>query len=95
MVIQIVRLKSALTEEELLKRAHERVPRFRATSGLLQKYYARLGAPGEMAGIYVWDSKESLQAFRETELAKSIPQAYETLEAPNIEVLDVLFQLRD
>jgi len=95
MVVQFIRLKSGLPEAELLKRAHDRAPRFRAVPGLLQKYYVKLGPPGEMAGIYVWDSNESLQAFKESELAKSIRQTYEVLEAPDIEILDVLFQLRD
>lgn len=38
MVIQFIRLKSGLSEEELLKKAHERAPRFRAIQGLAQKY---------------------------------------------------------
>ena len=41
------------------------------------------------------DSKEWAQAFRDSELAKGIPKAYEILEAPNIEMMDILFQLRD
>jgi hypothetical protein len=37
---------------------------------------------------------ESIQAYRESELAASIPQAYKLLEAPEIELLDVMFELR-
>ena len=94
MVIQIVRLKSNLEEEELLRRANERKPQFEALPGLLQKYYAKLKEQGEYCGLYVWDSPESLMAFRETDLAKSIPEAYEVIEAPDIELMNVLFQLR-
>lgn len=95
MVIQFIRLKSNLPEEELLRRARERAPRFKAQPGLVQKYYARLEEPGAFAGIYVWDSKESLEKFRKTELAASIPSAYEVVEAPDVETFDMLFQLRD
>lgn len=95
MIIQIIKLKSKLSEEELLKTAKERAPRFKAIPGLLQKYYVKLGQPNQFGGIYVWDSKESLQSYRESELAASIPQAYKLIEAPNIEIIDVLFQLRD
>lgn len=95
MVIQIVRLKSNLGEEELLRRARERKPQFEAQPGLIQKYYTKLKEPEEYCGLYVWDSPESLMAFRETDLAKSIPEAYEVIEAPNIELMNVLFQLRD
>ena len=95
MIIQIIKLKSKLSEEELLKTAKERAPRFKAIPGLLQKYYVKLGQPNQFGGIYVWDSKESLQSYRESELAASIPRAYKLIEAPNIDIIDVLFQLRD
>ena len=51
--------------------------------------------PDAYGGIYLWDSVESLKAFRESDLAASIPEAYEITEAPNIEMMDVLFKLRD
>lgn len=95
MLIQIVRLKSALSEEELLRRAREREPQFRAIPGLLQKYYAKLGESGSYAGVYVWDSGESLKAFRSSELAATIPGAYEVVQPPEIEVMDILFRLRE
>lgn len=95
MIIQIIRLTSELTEEELLKTAREREPKFKAIPGLIQKYYVKLEQPGQYGGVYVWDSKESLLAYRESELAKSIPRAYRLVDAPDIEILDVLFQLRD
>ena len=94
MILQVIKLKSDLSEEELLRRARDREPQFRAIPGLLQKYYAKRGGDGEYGGIYVWDSPESLQSFRESDLARSIPGAYEVTEAPDIEVMDILFQLR-
>ena len=95
MIIQVIKLKSDLPEKELLRRAHEREPQFQAIPGLLQKYYVKMKAPGQYGGIYVWDSAESLRAYRESDLAATIPQAYAITEPPHIEVLDVLFQLRD
>lgn len=95
MIIQIIRLKSDLPEEELLKRAREREPLFKAMPGLLQKYYVRLDEPGQYGGVYVWDSKESMQAFRQSDLAASIPKAYEILEPPRVETFDTIFKLRD
>ena len=95
MILQIVKFRSDLTEEELLRIAHERAPRFRAIPGLIQKYYVRRAGPGEYAGVYLWDSKESAATFRESELARSIPEAYQVVEAPETETGDVLFPLRD
>lgn len=94
MILQVIKLKSNLPEDELLKRAREREPQFKAIPGLLQKYYVKTGEPGQYGGIYVWDSPESLKAFRDSDLAKSIPGAYEITEAPNIELMNILFQLR-
>ena len=95
MILQIIKLKSNLAEEQLLNKARERKPQFKAIPGLLQKYYVKTGQPGQYGGIYVWDSQESLQSYRESDLAKSIPEAYEIVEAPNIEIMDILFQLRN
>lgn len=95
MIMQIIRLKTNLSEEELLKRARIREPQFQAIPGLIQKYYTKMDEPGKFGGVYVWDSMESLQVFRTSELAASIPQAYELVEPPTLETLDVLFQLRD
>jgi len=95
MILQFVKLKSNLPEEELLTKAKERKPEFEAIPGLLQKYYVKMNEEGSYGGIYVWDSTESLKAFKESDLAKSIPQAYEVVEAPNIEIMNILFQLRN
>lgn len=95
MIVQIIKLKSSLSEEELLKKAKEREPKFRAIPGLVQKYYVKLGTPGQYGGVYIWDSKESLKAFRESDLAAGIPEAYKLVEAPDIELMDVLFQLHE
>ena len=95
MIIQFIRLKSKLSEEELLRRAEERTPQFRELSGLVQKYYVKMKEPEQYGGIYLWDSPESMMAYKESDLAKSIPGAYEVSEAPNIEIMDMLFQLRE
>lgn len=94
MILQVIKLKSKLPEEELLKKAREREPLFKAIPGLIQKYYVKTSVPEEYGGIYVWDSPESLLSYKESDLAKSIPEAYAISEAPNIEIMNILFQLR-
>ena len=95
MIVQFIRLNTRLSEEELLSKAREREPRFKAIPGLMQKYYVKMGEPGKYGGIYIWDSQESLNSYRESELAQSIPEAYQVIEAPAVELMDLLFQLRD
>ncbi len=94
-VMQIVRLKTKLSEEEMLKIAREREPQFNAIPGLVQKYYIKLDTPGEFGGVYIWDSRESLEEFRQSELAATTAKAYQGVEPPSIEVAGILFQLRD
>jgi len=95
MILQFVKLKSNLPEKELLDRAKERQPQFEAIPGLVQKYYVKLKDEGYYGGIYVWDNKASLMDFKESDLAKNIPNAYEVVEEPTIDVMDIMFQLRN
>ncbi|MEJ2308843.1 MAG: YdhR family protein [Gammaproteobacteria bacterium] len=91
--IMYVRIKSDLDPEELDRRVNERKPLFLEVPGLIQKMYGRDEATGDVCGIYFFESKEALAAFRETELAKTIAAAYEATDI-RIEVYDVLFPLR-
>lgn len=95
MVVQVVKLMSSMDEEELLKIATERAEAYKGVPGLLQKYYVQLEEPGAYGGVLIWDSKASLQAFSKTELAKTIPTAYKVLSKPEVDVSEILFQLRD
>ncbi len=95
MILQIIKLKSDLPEEELLKRAKERESNFKSIPGLLQKYYVKTSKEGEYGGVYIWDSVQSQQQYQASDLAKSIPSAYAISAAPAIEMMDIIFQLRD
>ena len=91
--ILFVRIKSGLDPEELDRRIHERKPRFLEIPGLIQKIYGRDEATGDTCGIYFFESKAALAAFRDTELAKTIPTAYEATDIRR-EVYEVLFPLK-
>jgi len=95
MILQIIKLKSDLPEEELLKRAKERESNFKAIPGLLQKYYIKTSEEGEYGGVYIWDSIQSQKSYQESDLAKSIPSAYAINAVPDIEIMDIIFQLRN
>ena len=91
--IMYVRIKSDLDPEELDRRLNERKPRFLEVPGLIQKIYGRDEATGDVCGIYFFENKEALAAFRDTELAKTIPTAYEATDVRR-EVYEVLYPLR-
>ena len=91
--ILYVRVKSDVDLEELDRRMNERRPRFLEVPGLIQKIYGRDEATGDTCGIYFFESKEALAAFRESELAKTIPAAYEAADVRR-EVYEVLYPLK-
>jgi hypothetical protein len=91
--ILFVRIKSQLDAKELVRRLIERKPRFLKVSGLVQKIYGRDEATGDICGIYFFESQAALTAYRETELAKTIPTAYEAIDVRR-EVYEVINTLR-
>lgn len=90
--ILFVRIQSDLEPEELERRLIERRPRFRGVPGLVQKIYGRDNSTGNVCGIYFFEDEKSLSDFRETELAKTIPTAYEAKEIRR-DVYEVLYPL--
>ena len=91
--ILYVRIKSDLDPEELNRRLNERKPRFLEVPGLTQKIYGRDEETGDVCGIYFFENKDALAAFRDTELAKTIPDAYEATDVRR-EVYEVLYPLK-
>jgi hypothetical protein len=91
-VIHYVKLRSGLPEGEAMAMLHQRLPRFREVPGLLQKVYGREEGTGEICGIYIFESQAALDAFRESELARTIREAYQ-VESARIERYEVLFTL--
>lgn len=93
-IMLIVRgIKSDLSREELERRYKKRMPQFRDAPGLVQKYYSYDESTGEWAGIYLWDSEESLAAYLESDLRNTIASEYEITQPPRIErfpIVDVL-----
>lgn len=92
-VVLFVRVGSNLEFDELERRVLDRRPRFLEVPGLLQKIYGRDPETGDWCGIYFFESGEALAAFRDSELAKSIPDAYEATDVRR-EVFEVMYPLR-
>jgi hypothetical protein len=90
--ILFVPVKPDLEPTELERRLLERRPRFKEVPGLVQKIYGRDESTGDVCGIYFFADREALSAFREAELAKTIPTAYEAKDIRR-EVYEVLYPL--
>lgn len=93
-VIQFVKFSSPLTDEEARSVMERRAPDGVSPSpGPASEVHGREVGTGDVCGIYIFDSEDSLRAFRETELARTIPSAYQ-IKSPRIEVFELLFPLR-
>jgi heme-degrading monooxygenase HmoA len=94
-LILLVKFKSPLCLDEVIKVVDSRIDEFRALKGLQQKYYLQEPATQEYAGLYLWASKEDFSAYRDSELRATIAKAYQTEGDPRIEVFNVLKPLRE
>jgi heme-degrading monooxygenase HmoA len=94
MIVLIVRLKSGLSEEDMMKVAEDRADRFRAAEGLLQKYYLRYPAGGEYGAVYLWESEKALEKFRASDLFATIAESYKVQGTPDAVKADVIMTLR-
>lgn len=91
----LVRFQSALSSQEVMRRARERLPDFQALPGLQQKYYLHDEGADEYAGLYLWSSSEDLEDYQASELRATIAETYEVVGSPRIEVYSVFDLLRD
>lgn len=94
MIVQIVRFRSGLSEDEVLRTYEGRAPRYRALEGLGQKLYLRFPETGEHGAIYLWESEEALARFHESELYRTIPSAYDVRGEPDVRTAEVVMTLR-
>lgn len=94
-VVLLVRLRSSLPRDEVVRVMKERMPEFQAIDGLQQKYYLEDTQAGEYAGLYLWRSSDDLAEFSESKLRASIAEAYGVEGEPRVEVYSVLTPLRD
>ena len=92
---KVVRFQSKLDFEGVIETSKTRIPEFEKLTGLIQKYYTQTADGNRIAGIYVWDCEDSLEKFRASELAASIPQVYQIIGPPEIETYEVAYTLRN
>lgn len=87
--------QSGLSMEEIEKTSEERAEQYRKVPGLVQKYYVFDKALGRIGGIFVFDTFENLQAFQESDLARSTAEAYKFQGTPHGRVLEIAKVLRE
>ena len=94
MIVQVVKYKTGLSDDEVAQTIADRAPQYEALPGLRQKLYIREQATGAYGGIYLWEDEDSMREFRESDLAGTIPAAYRVEGEPRVEVFEVVSVLR-
>ena len=94
MIVQLVKYKTGLSDEDALRTIAERAPQYEALPGLRQKLYIKEQGTGEYGGIYIWEDEDSMREFRESDLAATIPDAYRVEGEPRVEIFEVVSILR-
>jgi heme-degrading monooxygenase HmoA len=94
MIIQVVEFQSKLNFEKVNELYKNRAPEYEKLQGLIQKYYVKTEDGKRFGRIYVWDSKESMEKFRNSKLTASIPNTYQVVGEPEKETYEVAFPVR-
>ena len=94
MIVQFVKYRTGLSEQEALETISKRAARYEALPGLLQKVYIREQDTGEYGGIYFWKDEEAMKEFRESDLARTIKDAYQVDGDARVELFEVVSVLR-
>src|SRR5262249_17284103 len=91
-IASIVRFRSGLTDEQVQDLYEARVDRYQQVPGLVEKLYLRYRS-GEHGAIYVWENGEALEAFRASDLGRSIGITYKVEGEPETELADVTLRV--
>lgn len=94
MLMQFVQFESALSEKDVVRVAEDRIDQYAAIPTLKQKYYMKLSAPNHYGGLMIWESPTAMAEFRETELARTVGDAYKVVGAPKVDIYELMFPLR-
>ena len=95
MLFQTVRFDTTLDEDAFAAVARDRVPAFLEVPGLIQKFFVRFDGGKGFGGVYLWETREAMEAYRASELAASVGEAYEVVGETEVESAEVLLALRE
>lgn len=87
-VLQVL-FRTDMAGDDALQKVEETKDVFRRVPGLQQKYYVRDPATGEMGGVYVFDSRESLERFRASGISQKALRSFKLVGPPAIRVFEI------
>ncbi|MDI9914189.1 YdhR family protein [Rhodococcus sp. IEGM 1379] len=95
MWIVSMRMKIEASDEETERKSREGFEKFRALEGLTQKYYIRNHETGELGGVYLFETKEAVDAYVNGPIVASVAERFGVIGEVKLEVVEVLMTLDD
>ncbi|WP_153505533.1 hypothetical protein [Cumulibacter manganitolerans] len=92
MYILVMRFQAGIEGEERVAIREGSIEKFRALGGLDEKYYLGKGDGPAAGGVYLFDTREHLQAYLDGPIVPGIQPRYRAPEPPSTEVLEVWAQ---
>ena len=89
MELLLLLFTSGLSEEKVGKVIDDRAEQYRSVNGLILKFYLHDTQSHDIGGVFIFDSKENLQSFVDSELAKSTGKAYQFNEPSMCRVFEI------
>jgi hypothetical protein len=85
--------RSKRTFDEMIKLSETREDEYKNVPGLLQIVYMKDERTNQAGSILFFDNEENLNAYRVSDLVKSIPQVYDLIQPPEIQIFDLIKQI--
>lgn len=89
----MVFFRSKKSFDEMVKLSETREGLYKNVPGLLQIVYMKDERTQQAGSLLFFDDEENLNAYRVSDLAKSIPAVYDIIDKPEIQIFDVIKQL--
>ncbi|MCK3683217.1 hypothetical protein [Maribellus sp. YY47] len=93
-IIQIVRLKTELQDEEMLKTAHDREPQFKAIPVIAQNYCMNLAHRASKAECPSGIQRNRWKSSNNRNLQPPLPKP-QSFEVPSVKVIEIMIQLME
>ena len=93
MKILMMFFRSKKSFDEMIKLSETREDLYKKVPGLQQIVYMKDERTNQAGSILFFDDEESLNAYRVSDLVKSIPEVYDLIQPPEVQIFDLIKQI--
>lgn len=93
MKILMMFFRSKKSFDEMIKLSETREDLYKKVHGLKQIVYMKDERTNQAGSILFFDDEESLNAYRVSDLVKSISEVYDLIQPPEVQIFDLIKQI--